>query len=202
MKNLIVWDLETSGFVEDPEARILEIGAVHVKDGEIVDRRSWMINNGIAVPPKITEITTITQEMVDAGLKPQQALREFLIFLNKEEYHLTHNGIRFDIPFLVKQMKISFDFLPKRMFEAMEQELFDFATDTAAIYKGKKLNMVQTDETHKQYADRVLNTKVFGLKYNVGVCCDDLGIDRSQTQQHRALGDVELTYEIYKKLIA
>jgi len=202
MKNLIVWDLETSGFVEDPEARILEIGAVHVKDGVIVDRRSWVINNDIKVPEKITEITGITQELVNTeGIKPAQALREFLIFFNQEEFHLTHNGIRFDVPFFIKQMKISFNYLPLTMFDALEREMFDFALDTAAEYKGRKLKMVQSDEEKfVDYAKRVLDTKVFGLKYNVAACCDDLGVDRTGIQQHRALADVELTYKIYQKL--
>ena len=203
MKNLIVWDLETTGFVDNPEARIIEIGAVHVKDGEIVERKSWLLNHNIEIPEVITGITNITKEMIDAeGIDPELAIREFLIFLNKEEYHLTHNGYRFDIPFFVKEIRRMWSFLPEIMHLSLERELRDFGQDSAAMYKAKKLNTTQQPiEDFKDFADRVLNTKAYGVKYNVSIACDELGIDRSQINLHRALGDVELTYEIYKKLI-
>jgi len=203
MKNLIVWDLETTGFVDNPDARIIEIGAVHVKDGEIVERKSWLLNHHIEIPEVITGITNITKEMIDAeGEDPTQVMQDFLNFLNKEEYHLTHNGYRFDIPFFVKEARRTWDFFPEIMFFSLETELRLKGQDSAAMYKAKKLNMAQAEgELFAEFADRVLNTKAYGVKYNVSIACDELGIDRSKVSLHRALGDVELTYEIYKKLI-
>ena len=46
-----------------------------------------------------------------------------------------------------------------------------------------------------------MNTFAKGVKYNVAICCEELGVDRTGITQHRALGDCELTHEIYKKLL-
>lgn len=204
MKDLIVWDLETSGFVEDPLARILEIGAMVVRDGEIVSRHSWLLNHGIEIPAKITEITGITKELIDAeGKDPYTCLKEFTALFIPNHTNLTHNGIRFDLPFLQKELTTiaGEDELKASFAKSIVEILTNAALDTAAEYKGRKLKMVQSDgENFKDYARRVLDTKVFGLKYSIASCCDDLGIDRTNITQHRALGDVELTYRIYQKL--
>lgn len=204
MKNLIVWDLETSGFVEDPLARILEIGAMVIRDGEIVSRHSWLLNHGIEIPAKITEITGITKELIDAeGKDPYTSLKEFTALFIPNQSNLTHNGIRFDLPFLEKELLHFTGNDPEKKFDVKKMilHLSNAALDTAAEYKGRKLKMVQSDEEDfLDYARRVLDTRVYGLKYSIATCCDDLKIDRTNITQHRALGDVELTYKIYQKL--
>lgn len=60
-----VADIETTGFSPEKGGRIIEIGAVKInKDGNIVDRFSEFINPGMKISAKITEITSITNEMV------------------------------------------------------------------------------------------------------------------------------------------
>lgn len=204
IKDIIVWDLETSGFVEDPAARILEIGAMVVRDGIIINRHSWLLNHGIQIPEKITEITGITNALIEKeGRDPMKCMKEFTALFIDCHSNLTHNGIRFDLPFLEKELKNLFPGNDaKSVFAGTIVEILTKnAQDTAAEYKGRKLKMVQSDEEDFcDYAKRVLDTKAFGLKYNVAACCDDLGIDRTGVQQHRALADVELTYKIYQKL--
>jgi hypothetical protein len=73
--------------------------------------------------------------------------------------------------------------------------------DTAALYKSQKLGEAMSEnETLLTFCRRVMDIRAFGVKFNVGVCCDELGIDRSRTEQHRTSGDVYLTHEIFKKL--
>ena len=50
--DLIIWDLETSGFVA-PECKILEIGCF-VVTGDQVEQKHWVLNNGIEIPEQIT----------------------------------------------------------------------------------------------------------------------------------------------------
>jgi len=53
----------------------------------------------------------------------------------------------------------------------------------------------------KDFANRVLGSKqYYGVKYSVDACCEDFKIDKSKVTRHRALGDCELTNEIYKNL--
>ena len=60
-----VADIETTGFSPEKGARIIEIGAVKIdKDGKIIDKFSEFINPGLKIPKKITEVTSITNDMV------------------------------------------------------------------------------------------------------------------------------------------
>ncbi len=204
-KTYIAWDLETSGL--DPKTcKILEIGAIRVEDGVMLERRSWMLNWGIEIPDVITSLTGITKQEIDAeGRDPKECLMEFIQFLQVGTPHLTHNGIRFDIPFLLQAIYQDGRFLSNADFFGdqyyLSEKLYSTAIDTAVLVKAKKLNMPRIlFENFKQYADRVMAVKAFGVKYNVALCCQEMGIDTSETTMHRALGDVELTHKIYQHL--
>lgn len=193
-KNYIVWDLETTGF-DTKTCKVLEIGAILVVDGVTVKEKNWLLNHPIGVPANITEINHITTEMIRGGVEPEIAMNEFFTeFVDQTEFNLTHNGYRFDIPFLAGQMT-------DEQKEKYLQKITDGCLDSAALYKGLKLGILRKDgEKFTDYAGKVLNRIVKGLKYNVAVCCEDLQIDKSNIQLHRSLGDVYLTNEIYKKL--
>lgn len=202
-KHIVVWDLETSGFTENPDARILEIGAiiVDIHTEEKVSEHQWVLNHGIEIPQVIQDLTGITPEIIEKeGQDPKTGLTQFLSILNTVindgGLHVTHNGFRFDIPFLMKQMR--------HLDIPIEREWVDklkgTGVDTAALYKGKKLGITPGDfENFAAFADHVLNIRRYGLKFSVSTACDDLGISREGIALHRALADVYLTNEIRKK---
>jgi DNA polymerase III epsilon subunit-like protein len=118
-----------------------------------------------------------------------------LAALREAELIIGHNIVRFDVPFLEAQAHLY----------GLEELLPPRAKyyDTAAVYKGMMTKSEQRpDEPHWDYAEMVLATRVFGLKYNVAACCQELKIEAAGLIRHRALADVILTYEIYKKLNA
>ncbi|HOB90296.1 MAG TPA: hypothetical protein PKG74_03150, partial [Candidatus Colwellbacteria bacterium] len=133
---------------------------------------------------------------------PVECLDEFLAMMNGCEKHLTHNGFRFDIPFVIEQARrLGAGGLNEEELSSFESKLYRTGVDSAVLFKASKLNLSRgIGESFKQFADRVMEIRAYGLKYNVGVCCDELGIDRSNIKQHRALGDVALTLEIYRKM--
>lgn len=60
-----VADIETTGFSPDKGGRIIEIGAVKIdNNGNIIDRFSEFVNPGVKISSKITDITSITNDMV------------------------------------------------------------------------------------------------------------------------------------------
>ena len=59
----VVFDIETTGF--DPFSdKIIEIGAVKIKENKIIEKFSHFVNPERKIPKEITELTTITDDMV------------------------------------------------------------------------------------------------------------------------------------------
>lgn len=193
----IVFDLETTGFVA-PAAKILEIGCYIVyEDGEI-EKKHWVINNHIEIPERITEITGIDQAIIDAeGRNPKECLDEFLPLFKGCEKNITHNGIKFDINFLVNYAADVLEWDTEQK-ETVRRLLNLTAFDTAVHFKAKKLDMVQMDKEHfLNFAERVMSVRAYGVKFNLGLCIEECGI-KIDLVQHRAMADVELTHALYK----
>ena len=74
----VVFDLETTGFNATGGDSIIEIGAVKMHQGEIIDRFDELINPGRKLPTKITEITNITDEMLKDKDNEENAVKRFL----------------------------------------------------------------------------------------------------------------------------
>ncbi|SFR91340.1 PolC-type DNA polymerase III [Anaeromicropila populeti] len=96
----VVFDIETTGFgpVND---QIIEIGAVKVKEGKIVDKYSTFINPDIPIPYVITQLTGIQDEMVMSYPKIDTILPEFLNFC--EGCILVAHNASFDVGFINKK---------------------------------------------------------------------------------------------------
>ncbi len=196
----IVWDLETTGF-DGNKDHIVEIGMFKVDNGEVTEAKRWVLNHGIDISPEITAINGMTKEIIDSeGADPIAVLNEFVEYIRDSTANITHNGIKFDIPFLVNHIGKVLEWNEERM-KGLSNHLNRTAIDTAMMFKGNMHGIERHwNENFHQYASRV-GEQILRGKYNLGVCCDELGVDRSKVTQHRALGDVELTHEIYKKMI-
>lgn len=90
----VVFDIETTGFSQTYD-EIIEIGAHKVKGGIISETFSTFINPGRPIPNKITELTSITDEMVKDAPGIKDALRDFMEF-SKGAIWVAHNA-DFDI---------------------------------------------------------------------------------------------------------
>jgi len=92
-----VVDVETTGWAPD-EAGITEIGAVRVHDGRVVAEYSSLVNPGTPVPPAITELTGISDQML-AFAPPIAAVLPGLLAFAEGSVIAAHNA-PFDISFL------------------------------------------------------------------------------------------------------
>ena len=93
----VVFDLETTGFspIQD---KIIEIGAVKVERGVITERFSTFVNPKIPIPFKITQLTSITDDMVVDAETTDVVLPKFLDFIG-DAVLVAHNA-GFDVSFI------------------------------------------------------------------------------------------------------
>ena len=103
-ENFIVLDLETTGF-NSANDEIIEIGAIRVNLGsENHDTFSTLVKPQKKIPKKITGITGITQEMIDAeGTESKEALAGFIQFIG--DLPLVTYNAEFDMAFLYSAAK-------------------------------------------------------------------------------------------------
>ena len=105
----VVFDLETTGFAHE-KCRIIEIGAVKVRGGKIVERFSQFVDPGFPVPPHITNLTSIRTEDVAGQGGYEVWIPKFLEFCGNAAV-VGHNAL-FDVGFVqhyAKKLGMNFD---------------------------------------------------------------------------------------------
>ena len=109
-ESYVVFDIETTG-LSPINNRIIEIGAVKVVNGEIVDRFSTFINPQVPIPFEIEKLTSINDSMVMDADTIDVVLPEFMEFI-KGTVLVAHNA-DFDISFIkenCKRLGIPYDY--------------------------------------------------------------------------------------------
>ena len=99
----VVFDTETTGFNAGGEDQMIEIGAVKVKDGNIIDRFDELIDPKRHIPEKITELTCITDAMVSGCDDEKTVTKKFLDWAG--DLPMVAHNAKFDISFIEMAMK-------------------------------------------------------------------------------------------------
>ncbi len=98
----VVFDIETTGLNPKTD-RIIEIGAVKVEDGQVTDEFDKLIYPGIPIPPEVSEINHIYDDMVIGAELPGVVLSQFISFIQDCDFIIGHNAKRFDYPFIEQE---------------------------------------------------------------------------------------------------
>ena len=93
----VVFDIETTG-TSFRNCKIIEIGAVKIKGGEVIDSFDIFVDPEEHIPEKITELTSITDEMVAGADKEPEAITKFLEYIG-DRMLIAHNA-NFDVSFI------------------------------------------------------------------------------------------------------
>lgn len=98
----VVFDLETTGF-SPHQNKIIEIGAVKVVKGEVVDTFSEFVNPQVPIPYQIENLTGINDRMVMDAPVIEEILPKFMAFCTGSVM-VAHNA-DFDMSFIVENAK-------------------------------------------------------------------------------------------------
>ena len=155
----VVFDTETTG-LSALSNRLIEIGAVLVKNGEILEKFETFVDPETSIPPEISAINNITDDMVAGAPKEREALLQFLEFTGGRTL-IAHNA-PFDINFIsaaAKRCDIPFD--PKYidtvpLSRYLNPELKRHKLDIVANHYG-----LGDFEHHRAYADAEMLAYIF-----------------------------------------
>lgn len=100
METIVALDIETTGLDPDKDA-VIEIGAVRFKAHRVEGEWSTLIHPGRRIPPFITQLTGITDQMVLDAPAIREVTADLARFVGNAPI-LGHN-IRFDLSFLRRQ---------------------------------------------------------------------------------------------------
>lgn len=155
----VVFDIETTGF--NPQRNnIIEIGAVKVAGGKITDRFSTFVNPKEPIPYRITQLTSITDDMVEDAPFITEVLPKFLEFC--EGCSLVAHNARFDTGFIKQKaadLAIETDFTvldTVAMARAQLPELGKFKLDHVA-----KALKVSLENHHRAVDDAECTAHIF-----------------------------------------
>lgn len=95
----IVLDTETTGLRRCD--RVIELAAVKVQSGVIVDQRSQLLDPGVPLPPFITRLTGITEEMLRGRSRMEAVLPRFLAWT--EGLPIIGHNVAFDMGMLRRE---------------------------------------------------------------------------------------------------
>ncbi len=98
----VVFDTETTGFNAGGDDQMIEIGAVKICDGNIIDRFDELIDPKRPIPKKITELTCITDEMVKGKDSEEEVTKRFLEWAG--DLPMVAHNAKFDISFIEMAM--------------------------------------------------------------------------------------------------
>ena len=94
----VVFDFETTGFNAGGADSIIEIGAVKLKNGEIIEKYDELINPGRPLPQKIVDVTNITDEMLAGKDNEENAIKRFIAWFG--DCPMVAHNAKFDVSFL------------------------------------------------------------------------------------------------------
>ena len=158
----VVFDIETTGF-SPTKNKIIEIGAVKVRNGEIIDRMDEFVNPEVPIPFDIERLTGINDAMVMGADTVDKVLPRFLEFVGDAAL-VAHNA-SFDVSFIAQNaMLLGLPFDPTvldtvTLARALLPNLNRFKLDTVAKALGVSL------ENHHRAVDDAEATAGIFLKF-------------------------------------
>ena len=164
----VVFDLETTG-ISCEKDRIIEISAVKVVNGIVVEEFSELVNPECRIPYYASRVNGITDEMVKDARTFDKVLPDFLGFIG-DSILVGHNIQSFDMKFLYRECKKQYgetlanDYIDTLYYSRMKvPKLIHYRlTDMAEYFN------ISTAGAHRALNDCRMNQEVFERLSRIG----------------------------------
>ena len=159
IKDYVCFDLETTGLSPERDS-IIEIGALRVREGRAEERFSCLVNPGRPLSARITQLTGISDAMLEEGADPEKAVAAFLDFC-REDVIVGHN-LSFDYRFM-KTAAVSYG----RRFEKSGIDTLRIAKTVLPDLSSRSLGTlcehygIVNDAAHRAYSDALATARLY-----------------------------------------
>lgn len=170
--DFVAYDVETTGLSPKLDS-IIEIGAVKVRSGEIIERFQKLVKPfKKSISPKITEITGITMDMVRNADEMWDAFKQFADFAG-DDILIGYNNRTFDNKFLVRAGRYANVVLKNRSFDVMyfASELkgeLGFDKQRVSLSDLSEMLKIENPQAHRALADAETTAKIYLRLLEIG----------------------------------
>ena len=194
--DFVVFDIETTG-LNPQQDRITEIGAVKIRNGQIVDRFSAFVNPGVSIPSFIVKLTGITDDMVKDAPPIEQVLNEFMEFIQGSVL-VAHNA-NFDVGFIKQNAKVMGEKVKNSYIDTLElcRKMFPELGRYKLNIVAKHLK-IELENHHRAVHDSMATAKIFLHCINV---LKEKGCKSIKDMQNAFDGEVNLKASSYHAII-
>lgn len=159
IKTYVAFDLETTGLSPESD-QIIEIGALKVKDGKVIDRFMEFVKPKQPITASITNITGITNDMVKNARNTEDIIHDFVSFC--EDHILVGHNIMFDYKFCKKYANFY-----GHAFEKKGIDTLKIARKVHKDFSSKSLGAlcehyhINNQAAHRAYHDALATAKLY-----------------------------------------
>lgn len=165
--SFVAYDLETTGFSNTYDC-IVDIGAIKVINGEIVERAEFIFDELVkpykkSISPQITELTGITKDDVKNARPMWEVIPDFMEFVGDLPL-VGYNNNSFDNHFLVRAARHSNIVITNPVFDCLslgKKYKTETGMSSASLGKITEALGITITRAHRAYPDAVATAKVF-----------------------------------------
>lgn len=190
IKDYVMFDTETTG-LDVSTSLILEYGLIRVRNNEIVKSLRMLVNQDIIIPPELTAIHGINNEMIKKdGIEPKIACQKAREFMANDIVNGLNN-VPYDFPLYENECNRYYVQRPK----------IETWIDTGLLHKGVHIgNLWNEQELFYKYANRIKEIRAKGVKYNMDYLVKTYEVQNLRTEGlHGAMEDVVMTHHVFNK---
>ncbi|MDB3981793.1 exonuclease domain-containing protein [Methylophilaceae bacterium] len=159
----VVIDFETTGFSPDNGDRIIEVAAVKIKDGKVIEQFESLVNTAQYIPDAVSNLTGINQTLLDSAPPSQLVMTRLVKFIGKKSTLIAHNA-SFDSRFFHNELELAGLKEYRNFFICtllLSRRLYQYCSDHKLATIAKYHNINFHGSSHRAMPDTLVTAQLF-----------------------------------------